>query len=69
MAEELEAFDAPLRGHRTLIIGSTDDWLARLTLLESESLYKGRSILVIQDTPNPIILKRKWTLLFVSREF
>ena len=68
MAEELEAFDAPLRGHRTLIIGSTDDWLARLTLLESESLYKGRSILIIQDTPNPILLKRKWDLIVRVKE-
>jgi len=68
MAEELEAFDAPLRGHRTLLIGTTDDWLARLTLLESETLYKGRNILVIQDNPNPILLKRRWDIIVRVKE-
>lgn len=63
----LDAFDTPLRGRRTLVVGPPTTWLARLGLLESESLYKGRSILVIHDgreTPSPLLFKKRWDSVF-----
>jgi hypothetical protein len=63
----IEAFDTPLRGRRTLVLGPPATWLARLGLLESESLYKGRSILVIhegRETPSPLLFKKRWDCIF-----
>ena len=40
-------------------------------MLESESLYKGRNILVIhegRETPNPLLFKRRWDVIFRVRE-
>lgn len=45
----LEGFDAPLRGKRLLIVGPQDLWLTRFGIIESDALYKGHNILVIQD--------------------
>lgn len=67
----IEGFDTDLRGHRVLVIGNPEEWLARMTILESECLYKGRSILVIQETgkvtgtsgSNPLLLRKRWDLI------
>ena len=66
----LEGFDTQIRGHRVLIVGSPEQWIARVSLLESEALYKGRSILVIQDRGeiNPLLLKRKWDMVMRVKE-
>jgi hypothetical protein len=67
----LEAFDASLRGHRLLVVGGIDTWLSRIATLESETLYKGRSILVIQEgreSPNPLLFKKRWDVIFRIRE-
>jgi hypothetical protein len=72
----LEGFDGGIRGHRSLIIGKESDWLAKINMLESESLYKGRSILVIQEPPRaPIsapvgqaLLRKRWDCIFRVRD-
>jgi len=67
----LEAFDTALRGHRLLVVGGVDTWLSRISALESESLYKGRSILVIQEgreSPNPLLFKKRWDVIFRIRD-
>jgi hypothetical protein len=66
----LEGFDTQIRGHRVLVIGEEEQWIARIGLLESEALYKGRSILVIQDKAdkNPLLLRRKWDIIFRIRD-
>jgi hypothetical protein len=62
----LEGFDTQIRGHRVLVIGGVEQWIARMALLESEALYKGKSILVIQDKGeiNPLLLRRKWDSIY-----
>jgi hypothetical protein len=72
----VEGFDAPLRGHRFLVIGDEKAWLRRFNLIESQSLYKGRSILVIQESmgkPSNVSLlgsvgRRRWDIIFRVRE-
>ena len=73
----LEGFDGGIRGHRSLIIGKESDWLAKINMLESESLYKGRSILVIQEPARApgagglvgqALLRKRWDCIFRVRE-
>jgi hypothetical protein len=71
----LEGFDAELRGRRTLMIGSADTWLTRFASVESESLYKGRSVLVIQEGTTkgngreyPSLQRRRWDCTFRPRD-
>lgn len=69
----LEGFDTQIRGHRVLCVGSPETWIARMGLLESEALYKGRSILVIQENgrgkeTNPILFRRRWDIIFRVKE-
>jgi len=64
----LEGFDTPLRGRRVFVIGSQDSWISQIASLESESLYKGRSILVLQDGTPTILLRRKWDLVIRVKE-
>jgi hypothetical protein len=71
----LEGFDTTLKNHRVLLVGEPEHWLARLAQLESESLYKGRTILVIQESPsiksspvNPLLLRRRWDCVFRVKE-
>lgn len=80
MAEDtlrMEGFDAQLRGHRFLVIGDEIAWLRRFNLIESQSLYKGRNILVIQEAfgkptnvnfLSSIIGRRRWDVIFRVRE-
>ena len=70
----IEGFDGEIRGHRSLVIGKESDWLSRIHALESEALYKGRSILVIHE-PSRIatqissqLLRKKWDVVFRIRE-
>ena len=73
-AFRIEGFDGEIRGHRSLVIGKEGDWLSRIHALESESLYKGRSILVIHEPSRiaaPIaaqLLRRRWDSVFRLRE-
>lgn len=70
----LEQFDTPIRGHRTLVVGSPDTWLSRLAVLESEALYKGKTVLVIQELQRgsgrewPELMRRRWDAVFRVRE-
>jgi hypothetical protein len=72
----LEGFDGEIRGHRSLIIGKETDWLSRIEVLESESLYKGRSILVIHEPSRPsgtgsvpsALVRKRWDCIFRIRE-
>jgi hypothetical protein len=70
----LEGFDTEIRGHRVLVIGGAEGWLAKIAMLESNALYKGRSILVIQETGrgqteiNPLLLKHRWDLIVRVKE-
>jgi hypothetical protein len=70
----LEGFDTSIRGRRTLIIGPHDLWTSRLSLLESEALYKGKTVLVIQETTKgtgkeyPALSRRRWDAIFRVRE-
>jgi len=68
----IEGFDATLRGRRFLVVGDETAWLRRFNLIESESLYKGRNILVIQESvgkPSGFTLlgsvgRRRWDVIF-----
>ena len=71
----LEGFDGEIRGHRCLVIGKDTDWLSRIDSLESDSLYKGRSILVIHESSRPLgttiassLLRKRWDCIFRIRE-
>ncbi len=70
----LEGFDESLRGHRTLVVGPPESWLARLNMLEGEVLYKGHSVLVIQENTKgtgreyPALMRRRWDVIFRVRE-
>lgn len=71
----IEGFDGGIRGHRSLMIGKEADWLARVAVLESESLYKGRSILVIQESGRgggggvgAAMFRKRWDCVFRIRE-
>ena len=74
MSVRLEGFDSAIRGHRSLIIGKDTDWLRRMNILESESLYKGRSILVIQESMRGTaavsvsVLRKRWDCVFRVRD-
>jgi hypothetical protein len=57
------------------VLGKEKDWLARVTLLESESLYKGRTILVIHEpmrgvnmTLSPGLFRKRWDCIFRVRD-
>ena len=72
----VEGFDSPLRAHRFLVIGDERAWLRRFNLIESQSLYKGRSILVVQESmgkaSNVSLLgsvgRRRWDVIFRVRD-
>jgi len=70
----IEGFDGEIRGHRCLVIGKESDWLNKINILESEALYKGRSILVIQEPVRggvivaPSIFRKRWDSIFRVRE-
>ena len=71
----VEGFDSDLRGKRFLVVGDERDWLRRFNLIESQSLYKGRNILVIQETPGKPSLtllgslgRKRWDIIFRIRE-
>ena len=73
----VEGFDSPLRAHRFLVIGDERAWLRRFNLIESQSLYKGRSILVVQEsmgkkTSGVSLLgsvgRRRWDVIFRVRD-
>lgn len=72
----MEGFDAELRGRRFLVIGDERAWLRRFNLIESQSLYKGRNVLVIQEAPGKpssasllsSVGRRRWDVIFRVRE-
>lgn len=65
----LEAFDTNIRGKRTLVVGNSELSIQRIFILESESLYKGKSILVYNTSqPPPQILKHKWDIVFKIKD-
>lgn len=70
----LEGFDGGIRGYRSLVIGKESDWLGRIHQLESEALYKGRSILVIHEANRstlllaPSLLRKRWDCVFRIRD-
>lgn len=65
----LEALNTTFRGHRTLVIGSTELALSRYSLLEASTMYKGKDILVIQEGQdvaigNPLLFRKRWDCIF-----
>ena len=74
MSLHLEGFSGDIRGHRSLVIGKEMDWLTRINIIEAESLYKGRSILVIYEplrgsvNVGAAVLRRRWDSVFRIRE-
>lgn len=72
----VEGFDSILRGRRFLVVGDEMACLKRLNLLERESLYKGRSILIIHETPGKpngfsmlgSIGRKRWDVIFRVRD-
>ena len=73
----LEGFDAALRGRRLFVVG-VDAGLRRFAALESESLYRGKNVLVIGDGGSaatgpaasvPLaVWRRKWDVIFRMRD-
>lgn len=75
MSIRLEGFDGIFRGHRCLVLGKEEEWLARMNILESESLYKGRSILVIHEpmrgassSIGSSLFRKRWDCIFRVRD-
>ena len=70
----LEGFDTPLRGHKTLVVGPQELWLARMQQLASEAIYKGHNVLVIHETTKgtgreyPLLYRRRWDVIFRFRD-
>lgn len=69
----LEGFDGTIAGKRVCIFGSPSEWLGRLALLESEALYKGRTILVCSQLargshPPSGLMRRRWDAVFSPKE-
>jgi len=75
-ALRVEGFDGQLKGHKFLVVGDEMAWLRRFNLIESESLYKGRNVLVIQEAAgrthsllnNISLLRKRWDMIFRVRE-
>jgi len=75
---QVEGFDGQLKGHKCLVVGDEMAWLRRFNMIESESLYKGRNILVIQEAigrPSGYslvssigILRKRWDIVFRIKE-
>ena len=70
----LEGFSEHIRGRRSLVVGDVADWLAKIGAVESESLYKGRSVLVIQEAVRggfgggPALFRKRWDCIFRIRD-
>ena len=70
----LEGFSEHIRGRRSLVIGEVADWLSKIGAVESESLYKGRSILVIHEavrggfSGGPALFRKRWDCIFRIRD-
>jgi hypothetical protein len=77
-ALRVEGFDGQLKGHKFLVVGDETAWLRRFNIIESESLYKGRNILVIQEAvgrPSGYsllssigVLRKRWDLIVRVKE-
>jgi len=77
-ALRVEGFDGQLRGLKFLVVGDETAWLRRFNLIESESLYKGRNVLVIQEAvgrPSGFslissigVLRKRWDVIFRVKE-
>lgn len=77
-ALRVEGFDGQLRGQKFLVVGDETAWLRRFGLIESESLYKGRNILVVQEAvgrPSGYslissigVLRKRWDVIFRVKE-
>jgi len=70
-ALRVEGFDGQLRGQKFLVVGDETAWLQRFGIIESESLYKGRNILVIQEAARVHslissigLLRKRWDVIF-----
>lgn len=75
-ALRLEAFERSIRGRKVCCFGEPKDWLLRLSVLEAESLYKGRTILVLGgqtrgwsgSMPPSVLMRRRWDAVFAPKE-
>ena len=74
-ALRVEGFDGQLRGQKFLVVGDETAWLRRFGIIESESLYKGRNILVIQESRPGFslissigVLRKRWDMIFRIKE-
>lgn len=69
----LEAFDTSSIGRRVAILGTPLAWINAFMEVESEQLYRGRSILVIQDVGGrgavpTLLFRKKWDFIVRVRE-
>lgn len=72
----IEAFDTSLNGRRAALVGSPMMWLGVIGEVEAEHLYRGRTILVLQDTSGgrgpvtapSILFRRRWDLIIRVKE-
>lgn len=77
----LEGFNSNLRSRRVLVVGDPSYWIGQLAALESQALYKGRTILVIHETSfgegsgragssrvPANVMRRRWDVIFRVRE-
>lgn len=74
-ALRVEGFDGQLRGQKFLVVGDETAWLRRFGIIESESLYKGRNVLVIQESRTGFslissigVLRKRWDMIFRIKE-
>ena len=66
----IEGFDGVVRG-RCLVLGKEANWLSQFNALEAESLYKGRSVLVLHEPRGTVssgLLRKRWDCVFRVKE-
>ncbi len=74
--QRIEAFDQSFAGGVTMLLGNPGCWLSHLAAIESEQLYRGRSILVLQEGAGArgvgavpsLLWRRRWDCVFRVKE-
>ena len=69
----IEGFDTPLRGRRSLVVGTIENAYKLFRTIESEALYRGKNVLVLQEGTQPstvplVVWRKKWDVIFRIKE-